>query len=345
MDDLKKMTVRHLRELARKHLGRGRSKLKTKAELIAALKAGLLGSFKRDPPEAANPGRRASEGAASAKVVKPAPAAKAAKAAKAAGPLAGVATVFPGDPQSAAPILQIEGSEGTGPRIAPQRKAEPLIEGFFIARVAGENEARRHGLTEAFGARASLNRNGRGAEVSLSEGDDRLHALARDPETLFIFWDFPKKSRDEAARGLKSPRAVLRVFEGDQLVRETEFTPESRSFYIHHLRPGHRYRVEAHLVGLRGQSRQIGFSSNTVELPGRGNLQGDVRLMRLPWELDLRQAGLDSDQVHFRTLDRDRARDLAARFDPETLVRPTDASSDRRSSDRRSWLFSPSGRP
>ncbi len=333
MDDLKKMTVRHLRELARKHLGRGRSKLKTKAELIAALKAGF--------------GSRASKGAASAKVVKPAPAAKAAKTA---GPLAGVVkrgmrarlTVFPGDQHGAAPILR---NEGAGPGIAPQRKAEPLIEGFFIARVAGENEARRHGLTEAFSPRAPFNRNGRGAEVSLSEGDDRLHALARDPETLFVFWDFPRKSRDEAARGLKSPRAVLRVLEGDQLVREAEFTPESRSFYVHHLRPGHRYRVEAHLVGLRGQSRQLGFSSNTVELPGRGNLQGDIRLMRLPWELDLRQAGLDSDEVHLRTLDRDRARDLAARFDPETLVRPTDASSDRRSSDRRSWLFSPSGRP
>jgi hypothetical protein len=324
MEDLKKLTVRHLRELARKHLGRGRSKLKTKAELIAALKAGF--------------GRMASKGAASAKVVKPAP------AAKAAGSLAAVAkrttrvkvTAFAGDQQSAASIQR---NEGTGPGIAPQRKAEPLIEGFFIARIAGEDEARRHGLTEAFSPRASLNRNGRGAEVSLSEGDDRLHALARDPETLFVFWDFPKKSRDEAARGLKSPRAVLRVFEGDQMVREVEFTPESRSFYVHHLRPGHRYRVEAHLVGLRGQSRQIGFSSNTVELPGRGNLQGDIRLMRLPWEVDLRQ-DLESDEVHFRTLERDRARDLAARLDPETLGHPRDASSD-----RRSWLFSPSGRP
>jgi len=340
MDDLKKLTVRHLRELARKHLGRGHSKLKTKAELIAALKAGLLRTFKRDPPEAANPGRRASKSAASAKVVQPA-----AKAAKAPGSLAGVVkrgtrakvTAFPGDQQSAAPIQR---NEGTGPGAAPQRKAEPLIEGFFIARIAGENEARRHGLTEAFSPPASLNRNGRGPEVSLSKGDDRLHVLARDPETLFVFWDFPKESRDEAARGLKSPRAVLRVFEGDQLVRETEFTPESRSFYVHHLRSGHRYRVEAHLVGLRGQSRQIGFSSNTVELPGRGDLQGDIRLMRLPWEVDLRQGDLYSDEVHFRTLDRDRAAQLAARFGPETLVRPTDASSD-----RRSWLFSPSGRP
>jgi hypothetical protein len=74
-------------------------------------------------------------------------------------------------------------------------------------------------------------------------------------------------------------------------------------------------------------------------LPGRGNLQGEVRFMRLPWDSDLRQAGLDSGGVHLRSLDRDRARELAAQFDPEVLVRPKDASSD-----RRSWLFSPSGR-
>src|SRR5260370_37612536 len=142
MDDLKKLTVRHLRELARKHLGSGRSKLKTKGELIAALK-GLVRSFKRDPPEDANPGRRASKGAASAKVVKPAPAAPAPKAARTLvggvkrGTRAKV-TAFSRDQQSAAPILR---NEGTGPGIAPQRKAEPLIEGFFVARIAGEHEA------------------------------------------------------------------------------------------------------------------------------------------------------------------------------------------------------------
>jgi hypothetical protein len=277
--------------------------------------------------------------AASAKVARPAAPAKVSKAAAPAKMVKPATrakvTAFPSDPGRAAPMEQ---NEGTGN--LPQRKAEPLIEGFFIARIAGEDEARRHGLTEASSRRASLNRNGRGAaEVSASEGDDRLHALARDPETLFLFWDFPQKSRDEAARGLRAPRAVLRVFEGDQLVREIEFTPESRSFYLHHLRPGHRYRVEAHFVGLRGHSQQIGFSSNIVELPGRGNLQGEVRFMRLPWDLDLRQAGLDSGGVHLRSLDPDRARELAAQFDPEVLVRPKDASSD-----RRSWLFSPSGR-
>ena len=49
MDDSRRLTVRYLRELARKHLGRGHTKLKTKAELLAALKPWLPRSFQRNP--------------------------------------------------------------------------------------------------------------------------------------------------------------------------------------------------------------------------------------------------------------------------------------------------------
>ena len=38
MDDLKKLSVERLRELARKHLGKGHSRLRTKAQLLDALK-------------------------------------------------------------------------------------------------------------------------------------------------------------------------------------------------------------------------------------------------------------------------------------------------------------------
>ena len=41
MDDLKKLSVERLRELARKHLGKGHSRLRTRAQLIEALKAVL----------------------------------------------------------------------------------------------------------------------------------------------------------------------------------------------------------------------------------------------------------------------------------------------------------------
>ncbi len=47
---LVKMTVSELRELARKHLGSGHSRLKTKTELIAALKQKVSGSRAKAVP-------------------------------------------------------------------------------------------------------------------------------------------------------------------------------------------------------------------------------------------------------------------------------------------------------
>jgi hypothetical protein len=133
---------------------------------------------------------------------------------------------------------------------------------------------------------------------------------------------------------------VLRVYEADQLVRETEFAPESRSFYLHHLSPGHQYRAEAHFVGADRQSRKLGQPSNTVELPASSPSLGEARFMRLPWKVSLRQESpnLSASGVEFRTVDIDRAGALAAKLG--TAVRPRDASSD-----RRGWLFSSSGQP
>ncbi len=316
MDDLKKLTVPHLRELARKHFGRGHSKLKTKAQLIAALKALLAAPSQRK---------------------------QSARAKRAAKPsvLAKITTFVRGEKGT----VKAEGhpqqrSTTPGSNHLRQREAEPLIEGFFIARVAGEDEARRHHLTEASARVSALRRTSEGApDLPMDNGDDRVHALARDPETLFVFWDFPAALRERTARGLKSPRAVLRVFEGEQLVRETEFAPESRSFYLHHLSPGHRYRVEAHYVGVDRESRKMGKSSSTVELPRSAPSRGEARFMRLPWKMDLRQINenLSASGVEFRIVDAYRAVALAANLGP--AVRPRDASSD-----RRGWL-SPSGQP
>ncbi|MGZ3479153.1 MAG: DUF4912 domain-containing protein, partial [Myxococcaceae bacterium] len=47
MDDLKKLSVERLRELARKHLGKGHSRLRTKAQLLTALKDVVRGPLSR----------------------------------------------------------------------------------------------------------------------------------------------------------------------------------------------------------------------------------------------------------------------------------------------------------
>jgi hypothetical protein len=170
-----------------------------------------------------------------------------------------------------------------------QHAAEPLVEGFFVARIAGEEEAWRHHLTEAQKrqpreALGSPDYDEQLGELPLDYEDDTALLLPRDPQTLFVLWDFSAEARQRALHGLESPRAVLRVYDDtDVLVRAIDVALESRSYYIHGLPPGHPYRVEAHFVGSNGRSRRIGHSSNRIFLP-RGGPSGDtsVRYLRMP---------------------------------------------------------------
>ena len=172
-----------------------------------------------------------------------------------------------------------------------QHAAEPLVEGFFVARMMGERELRRHHLTEEQASRSAHTASTGGSlgyeenlgELPLDYGNDLALALARDPHTLFITWDFSAATRARAMDGLNEPRAMLRVFDGDRLVRELEIALESRSFYIHGLPPGRPYRVEAHFVDRSGRSRRIGSSTHPITLPHTGpSPDKSVRYMQLP---------------------------------------------------------------
>ena len=306
MDDLKKLTVGYLRSLARKRIGPGHSKLKTKAQLLDALKDWLLDSLQKRL-------RPVKTGAPNSK-----------PAAKVGAPAGAKRRASAGERRGSRPARRK--SEPAGPP-----RAQPLIEGFFVARVAGEGEVRSHGLTEASRAPSS---SGDGMADLPEQADLRLHALARDPGTLFAFWEFSKASWQRAARGLRSPRPVLRVFHGGQLVRELEFRPEARSIYVHDLNPGHWYRVEAHLVGVDGRSRLLGGPSAVVELPRSSHSEGEARFAHLAWGSDLRS--INSGRV--RIIDERSAHALAESFSPQPSARPFSGSLE-----ARGWLFSPSG--
>jgi hypothetical protein len=170
-----------------------------------------------------------------------------------------------------------------------QQAAEPLTEGFFVARMMGERELRRHHLTEDQAPQPAVSGGAPGGyeeelgELPLDYENDLALALARDPHTLFITWDFGPATRARALEGLEEPRAMLRVYDGDRLVREQEVALESRSFYIHGLPPGRPYRVEALFVGRGGRSRRLGSSTHPITLPREGpSPDKSVRFMQLP---------------------------------------------------------------
>jgi hypothetical protein len=203
---------------------------------------------------------------------------------------------FPRRPRPERPVHQEEptlAAPAEPPAVAEppapvQHAAEPLVEGFFVARVAGERELWLHHLTESQGhlpreALGSPDYDERLGELPLDYEDDAMLLLPRDPHTLFLLWDFRHVARERALDGLQSPRAVLRLYEGDALVRVVDFALESRSFYLHGLSAGRHYRVEAHFVGGDGRSRRIGHSSNRVFLPPAGpSADTSVRFLRMP---------------------------------------------------------------
>ena len=262
LKDLKNMTVRALRELAQSVVGPAHANLKTRTELIDA----ILAAMKRK---------------------------------------AGGAAAQAGDERA--------WKQGPG---APAQAREPRPEGYFVSRVRGEKEAHGapHVLTEdhleesgpavdaleAEEAAVEAIEQGAEPQVAVPEndeglgelpwgyGDDAVIALARDPFTLWCYWDYAHHTIQEAMRGLENPHARLRVFEHGRLVREYDVALESRSYYISELAPGRHYRVELFFYGTNGAQNRIGRPSNTIGLPPRGPSPViDDRFVTLPWGMPL----------------------------------------------------------
>lgn len=273
MEDLKSATLRTLRELARKYLGKGHSKLKTRSELLDALAKKLPKLF----------GSQATE--------EPAAKPKTKKQAAAAKPKRRVATKIVAAKQPVVPSRPQAKVASSRPARSPH-PAEPLVEGFFVARVAGEKEARRHHLTEETGhLRAESSFDEGLGDLPASYGGDLAVLLPRDPRTLFFFWEFREQTVREAFAGLKSPRTILRVLEGDRLIREVDFALESKSFYLHDLEPARPYRIEVYAAGEGGALRLLWATPRSITLPPEGPSSDlSFRTWRLPWDVPTSRA-------------------------------------------------------
>jgi hypothetical protein len=279
MPDYRKMTVESLRALARERLGPGHAK-RTKDELVALLQGAAKAAARR-------PAARGSAGKAPAAKKARKPAGKPARSARKAAPGPGAA------------------GKGKGKEAArePAEEGTPGAEGYFVARVRGEEAVRDapHPLTETAGDAPP---SGRGedfaptlpdeglGELPWSYGDDSFVALPRDPRTLFVFWDFAGETTAGAFAGLDGPKAELRVYarsgDGWQQVRSIEFALESHGYYVHDLDPGRVYRAEIHAVDRQGRSRRVGSGSNEMMLPPLGPSPViDDRFIRIPWDMPL----------------------------------------------------------
>ncbi|HEY6104597.1 MAG TPA: DUF4912 domain-containing protein [Anaeromyxobacteraceae bacterium] len=290
MAKLESMTLEALRKLARRVLGPGSARLGSKKALLEALQAAGAA-----PPAGkaakASPARKAAAAGEAGGGRKKAPEKQAAGRKAARAPAARRPTAPAKQPAEA-------GGGATAAGVDP--------EGYFVARVRGEEAARTapHPMTEAAveaqrpsGVREigepepAVPDEGLG-ELPWGYGDDALVALPRDPRTLFLYWDFAPGTVAGALAGMEGGRTQLWVFgragEGLERVRTLEFALEARSFYVHDLEPGRAYLAEVHAVDGRGQERRLGSPSNEVTLPAAGvSALVDDRFARIPWDLPL----------------------------------------------------------
>jgi len=269
MKSLRNLTVAELRKLARAQIGPGHSKLKTKAQLLAALDRPAKSSAKpkREGISATRRQPRPKKGKNTAPTRPPvlhlpSPAAT---------PLAGP-TVVASNPPPTPPV-------------------EPLDEGFFLAPGAQPPPS---------GARSPFELQ---ADLPGAYGTQTLVALPKDPTTLFLFWDFDRATGDAVARDLGAARIVLRVYDDMNLVRERDLNLETGHLYLHDLPKDRVYRFEVHAIGESGKSRRIAAAESPL---GIGvDADASLRTARLSWSTPLSnlKAAKDRGEVRMASVD------------------------------------------
>jgi hypothetical protein len=312
MDDLKKLSVERLRELARKHLGKGHSRLRTKAQLLEALRSVLREPLQRLREAAESV---VAHGGSKVRVVDFPPGRKGrvrsdAAASGAAPSSPDDARPRPEDGRLSVPVRARGAREPPRDRLAQEH---PPAVPSRCARVRRATESRaappgrgqlprspprsRSRRTSSRRRRPPGDRGGRpplpppfepGPFASPREvGTDAPVLLVRDPTTLFVFWDFRRELERGAALGLREPRLLLRLHRGADLDRTLELPLSSRSTYVTGLTSGQEYTAEVLLLGRDGWTRPVGSRSASRRLrrgasrPARG-AHAPASLVRAP---------------------------------------------------------------
>ncbi|HVP67366.1 MAG TPA: 1,4-alpha-glucan branching protein domain-containing protein [Anaeromyxobacteraceae bacterium] len=134
-------------------------------------------------------------------------------------------------------------------------------------------------------------------DLPASYGEDAFVALARDPRTLFLYWD-GREPLEAAGAGSSRPRAQLVVSVRDddgsfRRCRVMDIALEARSHYVHDLEPGRVYRAELRLAS-GGEPRALGAPSNEAALPPLGpSPVVDDAFAAVPWDRPLGDCPLE----------------------------------------------------
>jgi hypothetical protein len=202
-------------------------------------------------------------------------------------------------PQAPAGAPEIEGvheesrvPSGAGPA-ADQHPGKPSQPGVPLAPpgIPPESDVRVHAPSSAQPQPSHGISTENLGELPMGYGDGRLVALVRDPETLYLYWDFAQQQVEQAFIGLGAARAVVKLWNvrspGEALVRESEIHLGTRGWYLRELPPGTELRVEVWAVGEKGA--RLLRAARPVRLPPVApSDQLEAFYLRVPLDLSLR---------------------------------------------------------
>jgi uncharacterized protein len=184
-----------------------------------------------------------------------------------------------------------------------QHPGQPSHPGVPLAPpgIAPESDVRVHTPSSAAPSSHDHSNDGLG-ELPRGYGDGRLAALVRDPETLFIYWDFTEHQVEQAFSGLGAARAIARLWNtrgaGAELVRECDVHLDARGWYLRDLPSGTELRVEIWAVGEKG-ARLIRAARPVRLPPAVQSDQLEAVYLRLPLDHPLRDGLMRADPLNY----------------------------------------------
>ena len=123
-----------------------------------------------------------------------------------------------------------------------------------------------------------------------SYGTRRLFLTARDPQTLFAYWDFTRGQLSEAEKEASDGKIYLQVFiPGKERVHQIHITPGSREWFLPTQRPATHFQAELGFYRPNGSFHQLALSTEITSPPDSPSANETIEFVTIPFHFSFRQ--------------------------------------------------------
>ena len=123
-----------------------------------------------------------------------------------------------------------------------------------------------------------------------SYGTRRLFLTARDPQTLFAYWDFTRDQLSEAGKEASDGKIYLQVFiPGKERVHQIHISPGSREWFLPTQRPATPFQAELGYYRPNGSFHQLALSTEITSPPDSPSANETIEFVTIPFHFSFRQ--------------------------------------------------------